>query len=116
MPRIPQTLSDWERRRSSRFPIELKLYYETLGLRAAVLAGHGRTVNLSSSGILFISDQYLSIGTRLEVCIDWPVRLSKLGSLCLIARGRVTRHHIVRGQAVLEIQQHEFRPQGHSAT
>ncbi len=98
-----------ERRRSSRFPIERELRYKTLNQRAEILAGNGKTLNISSSGVLFTSDHDLPVGTRLEVSISWPAQLNERCLLNLVARGRVTRH--TKGQLALQIQQYEFRTQ-----
>jgi c-di-GMP-binding flagellar brake protein YcgR len=98
-----------ERRRSSRFPIEREVKYKTLNQRTETLAGNGRTLNISSSGVLFTSDHDLPVGTRLELSISWPAQLNDRCLLNLVARGRVTRH--IQGQLALQIQQYEFRTQ-----
>jgi hypothetical protein len=107
--KIAETASGSERRRSSRFPIERELRYKTLNQRAEILAGNGKTLNISSSGVLFTSDHDLPVGTRLEVSISWPAQLNEKCLLNLVARGRITRH--IRGQLALQIQQYEFRTQ-----
>lgn len=98
-----------ERRKSSRFPIEREIKYKTLNQRAEILAGNGRTLNISSSGVLFTSDHELPVGTRLELSISWPAQLNEKCFLNLVARGRVTRHN--KGSLALQIQQYEFRTQ-----
>ena len=98
-----------ERRRSSRFPIERDVRYKTLNQRTETLAGNGKTLNISSSGVLFTSDHDLPVGTRLELSISWPAQLNDKCMLNLVARGRVTRHN--KGQLALQIQQYEFRTQ-----
>ena len=98
-----------ERRRSSRFPIEREVRYKTLNQRSETFAGSGKTLNISSSGVLFTSDHDLPVGTRLEVSISWPAQLNEKCLLNLVARGRVTRH--LKGQLALQIQQYEFRTQ-----
>jgi PilZ domain len=98
-----------ERRKSSRFPIEREVRYKTLNQRAEILAGLGKTLNISSSGVLFTSDHDLPVGTRLEVSISWPAQLNEKCLLNLVARGRVTRNN--KGQLALQIQQYEFRTQ-----
>ena len=102
-------MSMTERRKSSRFPIERELRYKTLNQRSEILAGCGKTLNISSSGVLFTSDHDLPVGTRLEVSISWPAQLNEKCLLNLVARGRVTRH--TKGQLALQIQQYEFRTQ-----
>jgi hypothetical protein len=96
-----------ERRRASRFPIERELRYKTLNQRSEILSGSGKTLNISSSGVLFTSDHELPVGTRLEVSISWPAQLNERCLLNLVARGRITRHN--KGQVALQIQQYEFR-------
>jgi len=98
-----------ERRRSSRFPIERELRYKTLNQRTEILSGSGKTLNISSSGVLFTSEHDLPVGTRLEVSISWPAQLNERCLLNLVARGRITRH--TKGQLALQIQQYEFRTQ-----
>jgi c-di-GMP-binding flagellar brake protein YcgR len=102
-----------ERRRASRFPIEREVRYKTLNQRTETQTGAGKTVNISSSGVLFTSDHDLPVGTRLEVSISWPAQLNEKCLLNLVARGRVTRH--VKGQLALQIQQYEFRTQSFSS-
>jgi hypothetical protein len=102
-------VSTTERRRSSRFPIERELRYKTLNQRTEILAGIGKTLNISSSGVLFTSDHDLPVGTRLEVSISWPAQLNEKCLLNLVARGRVSRYS--DGQLALQIQQYEFRTQ-----
>ena len=102
-------IANSERRRSSRFPIEREVRYKTLNQRAEILAGNGKTLNISSSGVLFTSDHDLAVGTRLEVSISWPAQLNEKCLLNLVARGRVSRHN--KGQLALQIQQYEFRTQ-----
>ncbi len=98
-----------ERRRSSRFPIERELRYKTLSQRSEIINGVGKTLNISSSGVLFTAAHDLPIGTRLEVSISWPAQLNDRCLLNLVARGRITRQE--EGQLALQIQQYEFRTQ-----
>lgn len=101
-----------ERRRSSRFPIEREVRYRTLNQRSEILSGIGKTLNISSSGVLFTTEHELPVGTRLEISISWPAQLNERCSLNLVARGRVSR--LTKGQLALQIQQYEFRTQSRS--
>jgi len=103
-----------ERRRSSRFPIEREIRYKTLSQRTEMLQGVGKTLNISSSGVLFTADHILPVGTRLEVSISWPAQLNEKCLLNLVARGRITRQE--PGSLALQIQQYEFRTQSIAAT
>ena len=53
--------------------------------------GRGKTVNISSSGILFATDRVLSPGLRVEVEVEWPVKLDNRVSMKLVIVGRVVR-------------------------
>ena len=96
-----------DRRAANRFPIERQIHYKTLGKRKIGEDGLGQTINISSTGVLFTTDHFLSPGRRLEVSISWPAQLDASVSLQLVARGRVVRCE--QGTAALEIQRYEFR-------
>lgn len=101
-----------DRRHSDRFPIEREVRYRVLNKRGGDEAGDGRTINISSSGVLFTSNQILLPGKRLELSISWPAQLNNKCALKLVARGRVIRFE--PGMAAIEIQQYEFRTQAPS--
>jgi hypothetical protein len=103
-----------ERRASDRFPIERDLRYKILSKRSGDEGGTGKTVNMSSNGVLFSTETTLLPGRRLEVSINWPAQLNSKVSLKLVARGRVVRYE--HGLAAMEIQQYEFRTLGAAAT
>ena len=98
-----------ERRQSDRFPIEREIKYRVLNKRSGEETGDGKTVNISSSGILFSAEHMLLPGRRLEVSISWPAQLNNKTSLRLVAKGRIVRFE--HGKAALMIQQYEFRTQ-----
>ncbi len=75
--------------------------------------GVGRTVNMSSSGVLFTSEQPLFPGRRLELSVSWPAQLDNKCPLKLVARGKIVRSDA--GLAAIEIQQYEFRTAGSAA-
>ncbi len=99
-----------DRRSADRFPIEREVRYKVLSKRSQDEAGFGKTLNMSSSGVLFTSEHFLIPGKRVEVSISWPAQLNNKTNLKLVARGRVVRCE--GGKAALEIQQYEFRPSG----
>ena len=101
-----------DRRHSDRFPIERDVKFRILNKRGGDEAGEGKTLNISSSGVLFTSEHMLLPGRRLELDISWPVQLNNQVALKLVARGRVVRFE--EGRAAIEIQQYEFRTQGPS--
>ena len=99
-----------ERRGSSRFPIERAVRFKVMSRRNEVEPGRGQTVNMSSTGVLFTTDQELTPGRRVELSISWPAQLNDSCPLKLVAKGRVVRTE--PGKAALEIQQYEFRTVG----
>jgi PilZ domain-containing protein len=97
----------WEdRRHSDRFPIERELRYETVNNRSKE-AGEGKTINMSSAGVLFTSEHMLVPGRRVELSVSWPAQLNDKCALKLIAHGRVVRFK--EGRTAIEILRYEFR-------
>gem|GEM_PF-407264 len=100
----------YERRASGRMSIERDVRYRVLNRSQADLESRGKTLNISSSGVLFTTQECLIPGRRVELAIDWPAQLNSKCALKLVARGRVVRFEGDR--AALEIMQHEFRTRG----
>lgn len=98
-----------DRRRADRFAIEREIRYRALNKRGGEEAGEGKTINMSSSGVLFTAPQILRPGRRIELAISWPAQLNNKCALKLVARGRIVRFD--NGLAAMEIQQYEFRTQ-----
>jgi len=96
-----------DRRHSDRFPIEREVRYRVLNKRGGDEGGDGKTLNISSSGVLFTTEHMLLPGRRMELSISWPAQLNNKCALKLVARGRVVRFE--KGRAAIEIQQYEFR-------
>jgi PilZ domain len=109
----PEQTQESDRRRSDRFAIEREIRYRALNKRGGEEAGEGKTVNMSSSGVLFTSGQILRPGRRIELAISWPAQLNNKCALKLVARGRIVRFD--NGLAAMEIQQYEFRTQSPGA-
>jgi hypothetical protein len=84
-------LINQDRRDDRRYPIELELHYRVIGRGRPQLNGGGRTMNMSSGGVLIGVDQNLATGTFVELSIHWPVLLQKTCPLTLQIVGRVVR-------------------------
>ena len=98
-----------ERRASMRFPILRDMQYEVSIGRGARKSGTGRTVNMSSRGVLFAAPEVLPPGKRIRLCVSWPARLDGTYALKLLAWGWITR---CEGTNVaMEIENYEFRTQ-----
>jgi len=105
---LPENQPD--RRSAKRLEIERDVQYRLLNRHDGDPEGSGQTLNMSSSGVLFTTDQTLLPGRRLELAISWPAHLDNKCALKLVARGRVVRFE--GRAAALEIMQHEFRTKG----
>ena len=87
--------------------IEREVHFRLISSKNGDSPAEGKTVNMSSSGVLFSTDQALLPGRHLELTISWPVQLDNKCPLKLVARGRVVRSQ--SGYVAFEIFQHEFR-------
>jgi hypothetical protein len=100
-----------DRRLSSRFPVHEEVKYRLLNSKIK-LSGTGRTLDMSSGGILFTTEQELTPGRTVELSVNWP---AKLGNCLLkfVAVGRVVRSG--PSQAAVRIQRYEFRTRASGA-
>ena len=99
-----------ERRRRQRFDIECELRYRLLDSRRHLPQQSGKTINISSKGILFEAPSELPVGKRVELMIAWPAMLNEKCRLKMVALGRIVRTS--DGRVAALIQKHEFRTQG----
>jgi hypothetical protein len=101
-PREPRARVAGERRGSTRFPVEMEVRFS-----CGTLTGTGRTIDMSSSGIFFTSDSLLPVGLRLDLSVDWPVRLAGGTRLQLITDANVVRS--INGLIAVTIGRAEFK-------
>jgi hypothetical protein len=98
-----------ERRFAIRFPIEQEVRYKVFN-RNTIEVGSGRTINMSSNGVLFTTERTLSTGERVELAVNWPAHLDNHCALKLVTSGRVVRTDSTK--AAIAIERYEFRTQG----
>ncbi len=98
-----------ERRNALRFPIEQDVRYKIFN-RNTIEVGSGRTVNMSSNGVLFTTERMLGPGERVELSVNWPAQLDNRCALKLVTMGRVVRTN--GNVAAIAIERYEFRTQG----
>jgi hypothetical protein len=72
--------------------------------------GFGRTLNVSSNGILFGADDALPIGRSIKLAIKWPFLLEGGCALKLHVRGIIIRSDTKK--TAVQIAHHEFRTVG----
>jgi len=109
----PQTIKSAhapERRGNSRFPVQEQIRYKILHSKTLEHSGGGTTLNISSGGILFTTDDHLPMGRMVELSVNWPARLGGYCPLKFVVVGRVVRSG--EGKAAVRIQKYEFRTRG----
>jgi hypothetical protein len=100
-----------DRRVSNRLPIEREVRYKVLGGKKAVRGtGLGKTLNMSSGGILFTTESGLPEGALVEIAISWPALLNDATRLKLVAKGVLVRSD--EKHAAISIQSYEFKTHG----
>ena len=107
------TNGDQERRTKRRFQIEQEIRYKMLYGQRIAEAGKGKTVNISSGGVWFTTENTLTTGTPIELSMNWPVLLNDSCAMKLMIYGCVIRAS-EKGAAVA-IERYEFRTQGAKA-
>ena len=99
-----------DRRDDRRYEINLELRYRLVRRKKVLETGVGRTLDLSSGGILLEADRPLPVGLNLEISITWPVLLHNVAPLQLSVSGRIVRSE--GNRVAIRMVQHEFRTQG----
>ena len=102
-----------ERRERRRYNIGLEVRWHVMRRRKVLDSGTGRTLDLSSGGILFDAGRHLPAGLAVEMSIAWPALLDATASLRLVVSGRIVRSDD-SGTAV-HVLRHEFRTAGGAA-
>lgn len=101
---------DRERRTKRRFQIEQEIRYKMLYGQRIAETGTGKTMNISSGGVWFSTDNMLTSGMPVELSMNWPVLLNDSCPMKLMIYGCVVRS-TEKGAAVT-IERYEFRTQG----
>lgn len=96
-----------ERRAKKRFVMEREIRFRVLEQDKIIAVGSGKTINLSSNGVAFVTESDLPVGAFIELSIAWPALLENRCPLQLIGFGRVLRS--AQGTVASTIEQYEFR-------
>jgi hypothetical protein len=89
--------------------LEREIRFTILGKRHSNDECIGKTINISSTGVLFTTDRILFPDDRLEISISWPAKLDGIHQLKLVAKGRVKR--LERGRAAVAFERYVLRTQ-----
>jgi c-di-GMP-binding flagellar brake protein YcgR len=98
--------SEADRRKSKRWLIEREVRYKAVNGQKDI-SGSGKTINISSGGVLFTTEYTLSERQSIELAVSWPAKLNgaislQLVALCLVVRAEET-------QAAIAIERYEFK-------
>jgi len=107
LPSGPPTRSD--QRARDRYPIALEVRYKVLRGGKVQQAGTGRTVNISSGGVLFETENPLPARGSVEVAMQWPFLLQGTCGLKLVMRGKIVRTCENGRATAVRADFHEFR-------
>jgi len=99
-----------DRRCDKRYELELDLRWKLIRRRRVLESGEGRTVDLSSGGLLFDSGRPLPAGLNVELSVTWPVMLHNVAPLQLVIYGKIVRS--TGRRTAIRMVQHEFRTVG----
>jgi hypothetical protein len=106
----------FEERLNTRYSVTLELQFKLLKGKTVEYVGLGRTLNISTGGVLFRADDSAQVATALEqdrlivLEIKWPCRLEDGCPIKLVARGKIVRWDANR--IALKILKHEFHTAG----
>jgi PilZ domain len=101
-----------EQRVKGRFPIALDVQYKLLRGDRVDQVGCGKTLNISSGGVLLETDQPLPANGFIEIAIKWPFLLREVCGLKLVMRGRIVRRDPRTKITAVRAESHEFRTTG----
>ena len=105
--RKTQTSKPKDRRGASRYGVKMAFRYRAAGRAFDSSWKHGHTLNMSASGVLIDIPETKSVGSVLELAIDWPGLYHDKPMVRLFLTGSVSR---IDGRSVaLRILRHEFR-------
>ena len=94
------------RRAAKRYGLDLQFDYRVFGRDGSVQEGWGRTLNLSSGGLLVAPDQPICKGRTIEITVQLPAQFKDAPGPRLVVLGHVLRSDA--GGAAIRILRHGF--------
>jgi hypothetical protein len=99
-----------EQRRTARYFLSLEMTYTVFIANKAVARGVGQTIDCSSAGLRFVSDQPIGVGRKLEIEVQWPMTLDDGVPLKVVFSGKSVRAE--NRETAIRIVGYEFRTRG----
>ena len=99
-----------DQRSNRRYPIALEIEYKLLRKGRVERLGLGRTLNVSSGGVMFEANEPMPTGSSIELLMHWPFLLEGVCPLKLVIHGSVVRSDGKR--VAVRTKHHEFRTAG----
>jgi hypothetical protein len=106
-------MSESERRAKKRYPLQLNIRFRSTQGKLLVI-GDGRTLNISSAGLLIASPQDVRKGLRLQLTVAWPWLLDDTTPLQLVAESRVVRAS--ECEFAVSLERYQFRTSRRQST
>ena len=101
-----------ERRANQRYPITLEVEYKVPSANAVRQKGFGRTINISSRGVLLDISDPLPILCPIQLSINWPFLLDRSVALKLLLYGEIVR--VLGNRIAVKVTGHTFHTTGHA--
>ena len=102
----------FEERLHQRYPLTLDVEYKVPGGNGVRLMGFGRTVNISSRGLLLDISPPLPSRGPIELSINWPFLLDGSIRLKLLMYGEIVR--VSGSRIAVRATGHTFHTAGHA--
>ena len=99
-----------DQRLHHRYPVELELRYTLLNKEQPARLGSGKSLNISSGGVLFNADGVLPPSGPIVLTMKWPYLLDSAVALELVISGRIVRSYA--NAIAVKAEHHEFRTAG----
>jgi hypothetical protein len=80
-----------DRRVARRYPLHLRVKYSIVRRRRILESGYGRTINMSTNGLLIETPSRLPLGVAIQLLIDWPAAPRNGIALQLEVEGKTVR-------------------------
>ena len=104
---LPIETRPGERRSAARFQVELSIQYSLVHRGKVLAAGRGKTVNVSSTGMLFRPDARLLDAREIHLTVEWPASRGRGIPVRLFMIGKVVRKQ--GEQTAVKLLRYEFR-------